>query len=277
MMEDVQCCVTKCERPLDKTYWDNQYIANTTGWDLGQVSPPIQTYIDTIENKNAAILIPGCGNTYEAEYLLQEGFTNVTVIDIAPTLVATLQKKFANNKNIKIVQGDFFEHTGSYDYIIEQTFFCALPPAMRLQYVQKMHQLLNTNGLLVGLLFNRTFDSGPPFGGSKTEYEMLFKYAFALLQIGNTENSIKARANTELFIEFQKNENAIVTMFGFEGISCNGCMADIIKTYNKIPDIQNAIINTAFNEVLIVSNKIIPIEILQEAIAYDAKYKIIKK
>jgi hypothetical protein len=43
-------------------------------------------------NKDIAILIPGCGNTYEAAYLLEQGFTNVTVIDIAPTLVKILSK-----------------------------------------------------------------------------------------------------------------------------------------------------------------------------------------
>jgi hypothetical protein len=53
---------------LDQEYWDTQYISNTTGWDLGEVSPPIKSYIDTIEDKNISILIPGCGNSYEAEY-----------------------------------------------------------------------------------------------------------------------------------------------------------------------------------------------------------------
>jgi hypothetical protein len=52
--------------------------------DLGKVSPPIKEYIDTLDNKIAALLDLGCGNTYEAEYSLQEGFTNITVIDIAP-------------------------------------------------------------------------------------------------------------------------------------------------------------------------------------------------
>jgi hypothetical protein len=44
---------------------------------------PIKNYIDTLKDKDIAILIPGCGNTYEAAYLLEQGFTNVTVIDIA--------------------------------------------------------------------------------------------------------------------------------------------------------------------------------------------------
>jgi len=189
---------------LDQSYWDKQYVANTTGWDLGKVSPPIKGYIDTLAKKNTNILIPGCGNSYEAEYLLSQGFTTITLIDIAPTLVENLKEKFKDDSHIKIVLGDFFEHQGEYDLIIEQTFFCALPPKMREQYVRKIHQLLSNKGRLVGLLFNKAFEGGPPFGGSQTEYIQLFKNHFEFLQMDLCQNSIKPRANTELFIEFQK-------------------------------------------------------------------------
>jgi methyl halide transferase len=276
--KEMQCCVTECERPLDKTYWDNQYKTNTTGWDLGKVSPPIKQYVDGISNKNIAILIPGCGNSYEAEYLLQQGFTNITIIDIAPTLVGTLKTKYQHNKNIKIVLGDFFEHQGNYDLIVEQTFFCALPPTLRQQYVFKMHQLLNTNGLLVGLLFNRNFEVSPPFGGSKAEYELLFKDAFQLVQIETATNSIDARANTELFIVFEKNSNVFVNLYNFEGITCSGCVATVSEKYYAInEDVLNVSVSTNFSEILLVSKKEIALEFLQGAIAYDAKYKIQKK
>jgi len=191
---------------LNQEYWDSHYKANTTGWDLGNVSPPIKSYIDTLEDKNTSILIPGCGNSYEAEYLLNQGFTNVTVIDIAPTLVKNLRLKFENNPNINVVLGDFFEHEGKYDLIIEQTFFCALPPTMRKQYVVKMHQILSENGKLAGLLFNKNFDSGPPFGGSQAEYELLFADRFHFLKMELCHNSMVKRANNELFIEFQKTD-----------------------------------------------------------------------
>lgn len=194
------------KKRLDQEYWDTQYKTNATGWDLGKISPAIQAFTKTLENKNTRILIPGCGNSYEAEHLLNEGFTNITVIDIAPTLIENLQKKFQNNPNIQIILGDFFEHQADYELIIEQTFFCALPPTMREQYVRKMHELLSDKGKLVGLLFNKTFESGPPFGGSQSEYEQLFEPHFEFLQMDLCQNSIKPRANSELFIEFQKKD-----------------------------------------------------------------------
>lgn len=194
------------EISLNQEYWETQYKTNATGWDLGKVSPPIKEHFEDIENKNCRILIPGCGNSYEAEHLLEMGFTDITVIDIAPTLIENLQEKFQNKSNLKIVLGDFFEHQGEYDLIVEQTFFCALPPKMREKYVQKMHQLLATDGKIVGLLFNKTFESGPPFGGNATEYVQLFDNHFELLQMDLCHNSIKPRANSELFIEFQKKD-----------------------------------------------------------------------
>ncbi len=275
-MEDIKCCVVSCDKPLDASYWESQYEAKTTGWDLGKVSPPIQIYVDTVDDKNCSILIPGCGNSYEAEYLLEQGFTNITVIDIAPTPVAVLKEKFKKNSNIQIILGDFFEHRGKYDLIIEQTFFCALPPFMRQKYVWKMHLLLADYGILAGLLFNRIFESGPPFGGGKEEYEMLFKDAFDFLKMDVSKNSIAPRANSELFIELKKNNHVLVNLYEFEGITCNDCMETITKKLTTIDGILNVNMSNNFAEVLIVSKNEIAIEALQQVISYDEKYKIKK-
>jgi SAM-dependent methyltransferase len=275
-MSEEKCCVVTCDLPLDQTYWDNQYQANVIGWDLGQVSPPIKTYIDTIENKDAQILIPGCGNTYEAEYLVQHGFTNITVIDIAPTLVENLKKKFAKNNNITVVLGDFFEHQGNYDFIIEQTFFCALPPTMRQKYVWKMHQLLSNNGKLIGLLFNREFEVSPPFGGNLNEYEQLFQKAFEFNSISLAGNSIPSRANTELFFEFQKNNQNQVNLYHFEGITCSGCMNTVSSKFLEIDGVLNVSMSSNFSEIIIVSTTDIELKTLQEIVSYDEKYKIKK-
>ena len=53
----------------NKTYWDDKYADNKTGWDIGYISSPLKSYIDQIKNKEISILIPGAGNAYEAEYL----------------------------------------------------------------------------------------------------------------------------------------------------------------------------------------------------------------
>jgi SAM-dependent methyltransferase len=190
---------------LNENYWNNRYLENQTGWDLQQVSPPIKNYIDQLRDTSKSILIPGCGNAHEAEYLAQQGFTKITLIDIAPALVASLQQKLQHYPQINIIQGNFFEHAGSYDIILEQTFFCALHPTLRQQYVAKMHQLLHNNGKLVGVLFDTVFEKEePPFGGNAAQYKLLFEPYFTLQQFESCYNSYSKRQGTELFVILQK-------------------------------------------------------------------------
>lgn len=274
--KELECCTSSCDKPIDASYWEAQYKAKKTGWDLGKVSPPIKEYIDTLANKNARILIPGCGNSYEAEYLIEKGFTNITVIDIAPTLVAVLQEKFKKNSEIQVIFGDFFEHQGEYDLIIEQTFFCALSPNMRQKYVWKMHQLLAKDGILAGLLFNRFFESGPPFGGSQNEYELLIKDAFESLKMETALNSIEPRANSELFFELQKNSKVVVHLYDFEGITCSGCKDKVTEKLISIEGVIHVSMSTNYTDVLLVSSNEIAIEVLQQNISFDAKYSIKK-
>lgn len=273
MENNIECCTTNCDIPLNDTYWNNQYISQTIGWDLGQVSPPIKFYIDCIQDKNIQILIPGCGNAYEAEYLLELGFSNITIIDFAPDLVNNLNAKFKDT-SVKVLLQDFFEHEGKYDLIIEQTFFCALPPFLRQQYVYKMHQLLNPEGRLIGVLFNKTFDKNPPFGGSIEEYNLLFKNSFNFLPLTVCKTSAKPRANSEIFIDFVKNNEVVVALYKFTGITCVGCKNTVSSKFSTIHSILHVSMSIDFKTVLIVSLKPIDINSLQQAIAYDTNYSI---
>lgn len=189
---------------LTQDYWNNRYEAGQTGWDLRMVSPPLKAYIDQLTNKDISILIPGCGSGYEAEYLAKAGFKSITVIDFAPLVVEKMKQSMSEYKNINIVCSDFFAHENSYDLILEQTFFCAIDPSLRPQYVEKMYKLLNPSGILAGLLFNVQFPENPPFGGNKAEYEGLFSGKFNIKILETCYNSFSKRAGNELFFKFQK-------------------------------------------------------------------------
>ena len=188
----------------DSTYWENRWKKDETGWDIGYPSPAITEYLEKITDKNLAILIPGCGNAYEAEYLFRNGFTNVTLIDIAPSVVKMLKNKFSYDPQIEVKNENFFDHEGRYDLILEQTFFCAISPDLRSDFVKKASELLKPNGKIVGLLFNREFQQSPPYGGSSAEYKFLFEPYFELKKMENCYNSIPERQGAELFIHFIK-------------------------------------------------------------------------
>ncbi|MES2518313.1 MAG: methyltransferase domain-containing protein [Bacteroidota bacterium] len=189
---------------LSKDYWNNRYEAEETGWDLKTISSPLKAYIDQLTNKNLSILIPGCGSGYEAEYLLKEGFQNITVIDFAPLAVEKMKIQLLDYQQINIICNDFFAHNGEYDLILEQTFFCALDPSLRPKYVQKMCELLKENGKLVGLLFGVQFPNNPPFGGNREEYLGLFSERFNINLLEPCYNSVKPRQSNELFFNFSK-------------------------------------------------------------------------
>lgn len=193
------------ELKLDKNYWENRYKENTSKWDLGKVSPPIKAYADSLENKNQKILIPGGGNSWEAEYLHLKGFKNVFVVDFAPSPLKNLLLRVPSFPKLHTIQQDFFKLNTKFDLILEQTFFCAINPKLRSNYVEKAYNLLNENGKIAGLFFNVPLnDDRPPFGGSKKEYESLFSPHFKILQMDESKNSIESRLGRELFFEMVK-------------------------------------------------------------------------
>lgn len=211
LIQEEGCCVVMCDKPLNQAYWEAQWQQKHTGWDIGYASPAICAYMDQYPNKKARILIPGCGNAYEALYLVEKGFEDITLIDIAPTAVAQLKEKFAPYEAVQVVCGDFFEQKGEqqqYDLILEQTFFCAIPPTRRSEYAQKAAELLAENGKVVGLLFDKIFEKdGPPFGGCPCEYKPIFDPHFVLKTMESCQKSIPPRKDSELFIIFNKKNN----------------------------------------------------------------------
>ena len=182
----------------------------------------MQAYFEQLTDKRLSILIPGCGNSYEAAWLLENGFSSITLVDISDVLMEKLRDRFrafTNSTNtpdtaspghspaappLRLIAGDFFDLGDSFDLIIEQTFFCALDPSRRKDYVEKMYHLLRPGRKLAGVLFDRDFGEGPPFGGHKEEYAALFGEKFTLKRFEPCYNSIKPRAGTELFFIAEK-------------------------------------------------------------------------
>ncbi len=196
------------QHDLSANYWDRRYLGKDFGWDLGEISTPLKTYFDQINDASVSILIPGAGNAYEAEYLVNKGFRNVYVCDFALSPLQNLKKRCPELNEKHLLHSDFFELNNlQFDLIIEQTFFCALNRELRKKYFQKMHELLKPKGKLVGLLFDDVLNANePPFGGSADEYKTYFKDLFEIHYYEPCYNSIKPRAGRELFIHLIKQD-----------------------------------------------------------------------
>jgi len=186
-------------------YWNRQYLESKTGWDIGYISTPIKEFIDQLTDKSIKILVPGAGNAYEVEYLYKQGFSNTYLLDFSEQSIQNFLDRCPDFPMEQIIIEDFFGHHGSYDLIIEQTFFSSIPPNMRNQFAAHISKLLNTGGKFVGLIFNHHFQfEGPPFGGTAKDYNMLFSKYFAIEIMENAYNSIKPRLGREFFVMLKK-------------------------------------------------------------------------
>ena len=190
----------------EQNYWNQRYLDGSTGWDIGYPSTPLKTYIDQLEDKSLRILIPGAGNAYEAEYLWKAGFSNTTVIDIAPEATQAFAKRNTDFPQDQLLTADFFSHQGEYDLILEQTFHCAIMPEMRDAYVKHLSTLLPVGGRYVGVLFDIPLGDTRPFGGTKEEYQERFERWFDIQVLERCYNSIPPRQGNELFIHATKRD-----------------------------------------------------------------------
>ena len=115
----------------NKQYWDLKYKENLTGWDIGYPSSPLKEYIDSLNNKEMKILIPGCGNAYEAEYLCNNGFKNVYLLDWSYEAFKSFKSRMPHFPDTHFILEDYFKHDDTYNLILEQTFMCSLLPSLR--------------------------------------------------------------------------------------------------------------------------------------------------
>jgi methylmalonyl-CoA epimerase len=193
----------------EEAYWSERYETQNTGWNIGAPSMPLKTYIDQLENKDIHILMPGAGNAYEAEYLFKQGFKNVFVMDISAIPLLNFKERVPEFPDNQLIEANFFEHTGLYDLILEQTFFCSFEPTPenRKAYGAHTAELLKPKGKLVGLWFNFPLTGDMvkrPFGGSRDEYLTYLSPYFEVKTFEACYNSIKPRAGQELFGIFVK-------------------------------------------------------------------------
>ena len=190
---------------LTQEYWNNCYQSNDTRWDLGKISPQIEAYISQLQDKEISILIPGGGNSHEAEHILGNGFKNVFVVDISPFAISNINERVPNFPKNNLFNIDFFKPNGSFDLIVEQTFFCAIDKNLRPAYAKKIADLLHPKGKLVGLLFDAPLNEDhPPYGGTIKEYIGYFEPYFNIEIMEPCYNSIQPRLGRELWIKMVK-------------------------------------------------------------------------
>ena len=193
-------------------FWEDIYLENDTGWDLKGVTP----FFDSISNEliQGKVCILGCGRGYDAIMFAEKGF-DVTAVDFAPTPISELNK-LAIQKSVIIttVQDDIFslveKFPDTFDYVIEQTCFCAIDPNRRKEYETLVRTILKPGGKLVGLWFpldKSQKEGGPPFGTTIYEVKSIFNSGWKIEKENFPSQSVEPRKGREKLIIFKKNVN----------------------------------------------------------------------
>ena len=194
-------------------FWENIYKNDDAGWDLGGPTPVFVKISSILKPKKLCII--GCGRGYDAVMFAKNNF-DVTAVDFAPSAVTSLRILARENKVIiNVLEEDIFslasQYDNHFDYVIEQTCFCAIHPDKREEYEKLVSRILKTNGKLIGLWFpldKDINDGGPPYGTTVEEVKSLFKDGWTLEREEFPKESIKPRRTREKLIIFKKLENS---------------------------------------------------------------------
>ncbi len=190
-------------------FWEDIYLEDDAGWDLGESTLVFDKISDALPLGKVCII--GCGRGYDAVMFAQKGF-EVTAIDFAPSAISTLQSLASGaGVMINIVETDIFLLTSQFscefDYVIEQTCFCAINPSRREEYEQLVKTIIKPNGKLIGLWFpldKPMDDGGPPWGTTISEVKSIFYDGWKIEKEEFPELSISPRKNREKLIIFKR-------------------------------------------------------------------------
>lgn len=192
---------TESGEDLGADFWDARYRSGDTGWDLGEPSPPFVRLDAAGIIAPCRVAVPGCGRGWDVAYLAERGY-RVTGIDFSPQAIAATRERLAEaGAEAEGMEADLFDLPkdleASFDLVLEQTCFCAIDPARRLDYVEAAHRLLAPGGRLIGLFYACKGEGGPPFTTDPDEVRALFSDRFEIRSLALTPHSHTRRQGEE--------------------------------------------------------------------------------
>jgi hypothetical protein len=151
-------------------------------------------------HENMRVLVPGAGRGHDAVFLESCGYS-VVALDSSAIAKEEFHKLYPQSK-VDYRVCDYFKfvqtNTEKFDAFFEHTFFCALSPHLRFDYVKSLLSLLKKEGTFFGIFFKDMWKSGPPFGSTQWEIRELFKDNFNIRLWQLSSHSIKSRLGLEL-------------------------------------------------------------------------------
>lgn len=197
---------------LDVNFWENRYITQNTGWDLGGPSPH---FVALLKNpppflKPDAMAVLGCGRGHDAALFAQNSF-QVTGFDYATSAIQEAHQRYG--QWVEFQQVDIFTlgqanspYAQQFDYILEHTCFCAILPQQRFDYLKTVTRLLKPAGYLIGIFWEHDDPDGPPFSTTLDEVKAFFSNAFDIISMEEHQSANNRRGIERLMILRRKKE-----------------------------------------------------------------------
>ncbi|RTL10183.1 MAG: thiopurine S-methyltransferase [Neisseriaceae bacterium] len=202
---------------MDHDFWHQKWKNNEIGFHREEINEFLQKYYPSNQlSSKTKVFVPLCGKSIDMLWLNQRG---AQVVGSELSLLACQQFFTENNlemehsesnefihlkhNSIELLSGDFFKlslaQLGKIDFCYDRAALVALPPDLRIQYANKMAELLPTGALYLLITYNYSKDNtiGPPFSVDSNEVINLFGDNFTITfleQQAEDPNSLPALA-----------------------------------------------------------------------------------
>ncbi|WP_299137529.1 thiopurine S-methyltransferase [uncultured Vibrio sp.] len=203
-------------------FWHNKWAANQIGFHLEDVNPLlIEFWKKTDPSYEKSVFVPLCGKSEDLIWLASK-HEEVQGVELSQIAVRAFFSEHFYTPTVTQINGqhelyqfdELSVYTGDYftapiqpvDIIYDRASLVALPEEMRVQYVERLKQLLKPGGkiLLVTLDYDQSEMAGPPFSVPKLEIDQLFAgYKITLLNqdIADDEHPKIAKKGLSRFCE----------------------------------------------------------------------------
>ncbi|TCV24337.1 thiopurine S-methyltransferase [Vibrio crassostreae] len=203
-------------------FWHNKWAANQIGFHLEDVNPLlIEFWKKTDPSYEKSVFVPLCGKSEDLIWLASK-HEEVQGVELSQIAVRAFFSEHFYTPTVTQINGqhelyqfdELSVYTGDYftapiqpvDIIYDRASLVALPEEMRVQYVERLKQLLKPGGkiLLVTLDYDQSEMTGPPFSVPKLEIDQLFAgYKITLLNqdIADDEHPKIAKKGLSRFCE----------------------------------------------------------------------------
>ena len=145
--------------------WEERFREGTTRWERPTLHPAFVDWKESGALTPCRILVPGAGRSTEPQALAEAGF-NVTVVDAAPTAVATQRARLERvHMTAHVELADLFtwQPPAPFDAVYDQACLCALPPKLWPDYAARLRSWLRPGGRLFIMFMQTGKPDGPPF------------------------------------------------------------------------------------------------------------------